>query len=126
MAYSANIVITELGGRDLLITITEEDAAAGSEATITGLPTKGLVVAQMADLTSGSATTIDPRLTTVSASTLSVQTVVENGTAAATVSNLADPAVPYYSSTGTLYHKSVVSGDSDNDVTTVYIIKAGW
>tara|TARA_R100001082_G_scaffold77228_1_gene45074 strand:+ start:1730 stop:2110 length:381 start_codon:yes stop_codon:yes gene_type:complete len=126
MAYAASITITELGGRDLLVQISETEAAAASEATITGLPTKGLVISQLADLTAGSATTIDPRLTTASGSTLSVQTVVENGTAAATVSNLADPAVPYYSATGTLYHKSVVSGSSDNSVTTVYIIKAGW
>ena len=124
MAYAASITITELGGRDLLVQISETDAAVASEATITGLPTKGLVISQLADLTA--ATTIDPRLTTASGSTLSVQTVVENGTAAATVSNLADPAVPYYSATGTLYHKSVVSGSSDNSVTTVYIIKAGW
>ena len=126
MAYAASITITELGGRDLLVQISETEAAAASEATLTGLPTKGWGISQLADLTAGSATTIDPRLTTASGSTLSVQTVVENGTAAATVSNLADPAVPYYSATGTLYHKSVVSGSSDNSVTTVYIIKAGW
>ena len=83
-------------------------------------------MAQLADKTAGSATTLDPRLTTASGSTLSTQTVIENGTAAATISNLADPAIPFYSATGTLYHKSVVDAGTNNSVTTVYLIRAGW
>ena len=126
MAYDGTAVVTHLGGPDYLVTITETEAAAGSIATIAGLPKKGRVISQLADKTSGSAATIDPKLTTASGSTLATQTVVENGTAAASISNLADPAVPYYSSTGTLYHQSVVASASDNSVTTVYIIKAGW
>lgn len=126
MAYSANVTITHAGGRDYLVTISETDAAAASEATITGLPKKGLVLSQLADKTTGSATTLDPVLTTASGSTLSTQTVIENGTAAATISNLADPAIPYYSATGTLYHKTQVDTGTNNGVTTVYLIRAGW
>jgi hypothetical protein len=126
MAYSATVTITHAGGRDYLVTISETEAAAASEATITGLPKKGLLLAQLADKTAGSATTLDPRLTTASGSTLSTQTVIENGTAAATISNLADPAIPYYSATGVLYHKSVVDAGTNNSVTTVYLIRAGW
>ena len=126
MAYSATVTITHAGGRDYVVTISETDAAAASEATITGLPKKGLLLAQLADKTAGSATTLDPRLTTASGSTLSTQTVIENGTAAANISNLADPAIPFFSATGTLYHKSVVDAGTNNSVTTVYLIRAGW
>ena len=59
-------------------------------------------------------------------STLSTQTVIENGTAASTISNLADPAIPYYSADGKLYHKSVVDAGTNNSVTTVYLLRAGW
>jgi len=126
MAYSATVTVTHLGGRDYSITISETEAAAASEATISGLPVKGRVLSQLADKTSGTAATIDPILTTASGSTASTQVVLENATAAATISNLADPAVPYYSSTGTLYHKSNVASDTDNAVTTIYLIQAGW
>ena len=64
MAYSATVTITHAGGRDSIVTISETDAAAASEATSTGLPKKGLLLAQLADKTAGSATTLDPRLTT--------------------------------------------------------------
>tara|TARA_R100000152_G_C6764145_1_gene188689 strand:- start:868 stop:1248 length:381 start_codon:yes stop_codon:yes gene_type:complete len=126
MAYSGNAVVTHLGGIDYLVTITETEAAAGSIATISGLPKKGRVLAQMADKTAGAAATIDPKLTTVSGSSAATETVVENGTAAASVSNQADPPIQYYSATGELFHQSVVASASDNSVTTVYIIKAGW
>jgi hypothetical protein len=49
MAYSATVTITHAGGRDYLVTISETEAAAASEATITGLPKKGLLLAQLAD-----------------------------------------------------------------------------
>jgi hypothetical protein len=51
MAYSATVTITHAGGRDYLVTISETEAAAASEATITGLPKKGLLLAQLADKT---------------------------------------------------------------------------
>ena len=126
MAYTPTITVAYVGGRDILVTITETECAAGSIATITGLPKKGVVISQLADLTAGSGGTVDPKLNTASGSSLATQTVVENGTAAAAISNLADPPVPYYSATGTLYHQSVPGGNTDNVVSTVYIIKAGW
>ena len=126
MAYAAAVTVTHLGGRDYSVTISETDAATGSEATIEGLPKKGRVLSQLADKTAGAATTIDPILTTASGSTLSTQVVMENATAAATISNLADPSVPYYSASGTLYHKSNVDSGTNSSVTTVYLIQAGW
>ena len=126
MAYSASVTLTHAGGRDYVITISETEAAAASEATITGLPKKGLILSQLADKTAGAATTLDPKLTTATGSTLSTQTVIENGTAAATISNLADPAIPYYSPTGVLFHKTQVDTGTNNSVITVYLIRAGW
>lgn len=126
MAYNAVVTITQLGGRKLRVVITETDAAASSEATIAGLPTEAIVLSQLADKTAGAGSTIDPRLTTASGSTLATQTIIENGTAAASVSNLASPAIPYSSDTGTLYHKSGVDSGTNNSITTVYLIKAGW
>lgn len=126
MAYSGVAVVTHLGGNDYEVVITETEAAAGSIATISGLPKKGRLISQAAQKTAGSAATIDPKLTLASGSTLATDTVVENGTAAASVNNLADPPVPYYSPTGELFHQSVVASAADNSVTTKYKIKAGW
>ncbi len=126
MAYNATVTITQLGGRKLRVVITETDAEASSEATIAGLPTEGLLLTQLADKTAGAGSTIDPRLTTASGSTLATQTIIENGTAAASISNVASPAFPYSSDTGTLYHKSGVDSGTNNSITTVYLIKAGW
>ena len=126
MAYSGSAVVTHLGGPDYLVTITETEAAAGSIATIAGLPKKGVILQQAADKTAGSAATIDPKLTTASGSTLATQTVVENGTAATSIYNQMDPPVQYYSATGELFHQSVVASAADNSVTTTYKIRAGW
>ena len=126
MAYSATVTVSHVGGADYIVQITETEAAAGSIATISGLPKKGRLLQQAADKTAGTAATIDPKLTTASGSSLSVQTVVENGTAAATIYNQMDPPVEYYSATGELFHQSVVASATDNSVTTIYKIKAGW
>jgi len=126
MAYSATVTVTHIGGRDYHILITETDAAAASEATISGLPVKGRLLSQLADKTAGDAATIDPILTTSTGSTASTHVVLENDTAAATISNLADPAVPYYSSNGTLFHKSNSASGTNNSITTVYFLQAGW
>ena len=126
MAYSANVTITFDGPR-LVVLVEETEASASTEKAITGLPVSGRVLIQSADKISGGSATIDPVLTTASGSTLSIETVIENGDAAATISNLAEPHIPYYSATGTLWHRSKCSGaDTDNTVKTVYLIVPGW
>jgi|TARA_R100000479_G_C6315016_1_gene175475 hypothetical protein len=124
MAFTATV--SHIGGRDILVTISETNVGASSEATITGLPKKGILLSQLADKTAGSASTIDPRVTTASGSTLATQTVIENDTAAASISNLASPPIPYYSADGKLYVKSGADSGSDNSITTVLLIRAGW
>lgn len=131
MAYAA-VVTVQRKGNDYLVQISETEAGAATEATITGVPIRGRILRQQATKTAGTAATIDPILgnaTNPSAATASI--VVSNDTAAATIDNVSSPAVPYISSTGTLYHRSVCASASDNSVTTLYYISGstaanGW
>lgn len=127
MAYAASVTLTHIGGRDYKLVIQESEAGAATEATITGLPTKGIVTAQLATKASGSAATIAPILVTSAGSALAVQTVIQ-ATAAADQSNQADPPAQYQVDNGTMYHRSVCAGHTgdDNVITTVYFIRAGW
>ena len=130
MAYAAVITSTRKGN-DYLIQIVETEAGAATETSFQ-VPIRGRVLRQQATLTAGSGSTIDPILgnaTNPAAATASL--VVENATAAATIDNMSDPAVPYVSATGTLYHRSVCDSGSDNAVTTLYYISGstatrGW
>lgn len=127
MAYSYDITITPIGSGDYLVQIDELEAGAATEATIPGLPPKGRVRAQIAQLISGTGTTIDPVLgTTTDPAASSLTTIVSNGTAAAGVNNLASPAVTYYDADGQLFHRSVCDAGADNTVTSVYLISSGW
>ena len=130
MAYTGTVTITTgLGpdGRNMYrVSIAEAEGAAASEATITGLPTFGRVWRQLLTKASGTATTFDPILTT-SANGSGNDVVVENDTAAGSpIDNTAADGATYYSSTGTLYHKSVPDAGTDNTVTVVYHITEGW
>ena len=127
MSYAASVTLTHIGGRDYKLVIQESEAGAATEATITGLPTKGIVTAQLATKASGSAATIAPILVTAAGSALAVQTVIQ-ATAAADQSNQADPPAQYQVDNGTMYHRSVCAGHTgdDNVITTVYFIRAGW
>ena len=125
MAYAASVTLTHIGGRDYKLVIQESEAGAANEATITGLPTKGVITAQLATKASGTAATIAPILVTAAGSALAVQTVIQ-ATAAADQSNQADPPAQYQVDTGTMYHRSVCNTGADNTITTVYLLRAGW
>lgn len=125
MSYAASVTLTHIGGRDYKLVIQESEAGAATEATITGLPTKGVVTAQLCTKHSGTATTVAPILVTAVGSVLAVQTVIE-ATAAADQSNQADPPAQYQVDNGTMYHRSVCNAGADNVITTVYFIRAGW
>ena len=130
MAYAA-VISTTRKGNDYLIQITETEAGAATEASFQ-VPIRGRILRQQASLTAGTATTIDPILgNAANPSAATASLIVANDTAAATVDNMSDPSVPYISSTGTLYHRSVCSAGSDNSVTTLYYISGstatrGW
>ncbi len=123
MAYAAVVTVTREGG-DTIIHISETDASAADEATITGVPVTGLILRQTCVLTAGTGTTVNPVLAT-SAGGTGADVVVSNATPAATVDN-ADPQVAYSGGAGTLFHKSNVDAAADNSITTVYLVKAGW
>jgi len=132
MAYAAVVTITKQGGHDYLVQITETEAGAATEATISGMPLRGRILRQQATKTAGSAATIDPVLGNAANPTAAAASViVENDTAAATIDNVSDPAIPYFTTDGNLYHRSVCNTGSDNSVTTIYYVSAsnpatGW
>jgi hypothetical protein len=124
--YSFTTTITAIGSGDYLVQIDELEASATSEATINGVPPKGSVRGQKAQLISGTGTTIDPVLgSATNPAGSALTTILSNGTAAAAINNVANPAIPYYDSDGSLFHRSVCDAGADNTVTTVYLISAG-
>jgi len=125
VAYSSSIVIQHGGGRDYTVTITETEAGAATEATIEGLPKKGIITDMKLTKTSGSANTFAPIVVTTSGSSAAVHRICQ-ATAAAEQDNAIDPAAKYITTNGTLYHRVVCDTGSDTTVTTVYFIQAGW
>ena len=126
MAY-ASVVTVIRKGREVVVTIAETEAAAASEADPIELGfVRGRIIRQVCVLTSGTATTVDPIIgTTTDPSGAAV--VLENATAAATVDNQITGGATFNSSTGILYHRSVVDGASaDNVIATTYHILVGW
>tara|TARA_Y100001938_G_C7927588_1_gene347695 strand:- start:217 stop:585 length:369 start_codon:yes stop_codon:yes gene_type:complete len=112
-------------GNEIVVQITETSASSSTEETIDLGVTKGRVLRQMCVKTSGSASTVDPILARTSGGT-GVNVVMENGTAAATIDNQVTGGVPFYSSTGKLYHKSSPDTGSDNAISAEYLIVVGW
>ena len=127
MAYTAAVTVVHLGGRDFKVTVIETDAGAATEVIIGQLPIKGVIVSQMASLITGTGTTIDPVVgVATNPGAKAVTTVIENDTAAAQISNLALPPVPFVATGGQLFMRSQCDAGSDNSVETVLLIKAGW
>ena len=135
MAYTATPTVEHLAGGDgerkFRVTIAETDCGASSEASFT-LPVAGSIrpvrIAQMYRVqsvkSSGSATTVQPRLGSAAAATgVQVQYLA---TAAASVDDQpAAPVVIYGTAGGVFYHRSQPDTGSDNAITTVYIIEEG-
>jgi hypothetical protein len=111
-------------GNEVLVTITETSVSSSTEETITLGFQKGRIVRQQCTLASGSGATVDPILASSSGGTGN-DIIVENGTAAGVVDNQS-AGIPFYSSTGIVYHKSVPNTGSDNAVNSVYMILVGW
>ncbi len=125
MAYSSTVVISNLGKGRLSVTITETEAAATSEAVITGIPITASLLKQVCVLTSGTGATVDPILgATTNPSGAAI--IVENSDAAAVINNLASPAIPFATTTGTIYHRSKVNAGTDNSIISRYLFKSDW
>ena len=117
-------------GREVVVEITETGALTGSEPTAIGLKfARGVLLRATCVLTAGTGPSVDPVLGTVTdpgASANAASVVYANGTAAATVDYVPSTPIPFHTSTGELFHRSVPSGGSDNAITTKYFIRVGW
>ena len=124
MAYAASVTVTRRGG-EILVTISETEAASTSEASIDLGVQKFRVHRQICHLTSGTGTTVDPILGNAT-NPSGISVILENDTAAATADNSVTGGVTGYVSNGTLYHRSQVDAGTDNSVSTEYHIVVGW
>lgn len=126
MAYAATVTVTRVGSA-VKVTIAETECAATSEATIAlGFKT-GRLLRQIAVLTSGSGSTIDPIIgTATNPATATGTAVAVNDTAAAAVDNLQPVGVPFMVSDGKLYHRSVPNSGTNNVISTTYYISTGF
>lgn len=124
MAYAASVTVTRRGG-EILVTISETEAASTSEASIDLGVQKFRVFRQICQLTSGTGTTVDPILGNAT-NPSGISVILENDTAAATADNSVTGGVTGYVSNGTLYHRSQVDAGTDNSVSTQYHIVVGW
>ena len=124
MAYAASVTVTRRGG-EILVTISETEAASASEASIDLGVQKFRVHRQICQLTSGTGTTVDPILGNAT-NPSGISVILENDTAAATADNSITGGVTGYVSNGTLYHRSQVDAGTDNSVSTEYHIVVGW
>ena len=112
-------------GNEILVVVTETGAGSGTEEAITLGVQKFRVLRQLCQLTSGSGSTVDPKLARTSGGS-GINVLLENDTAAATGDNQVSGGVVCYSSTGIVYHKSVPNSGSDNAISTEYSILVGW
>lgn len=124
MAYAASVTVTRRGG-EILVTISETEAASTSEASIDLGVQKFRVHRQICQLTSGTGTTVDPILGNAT-NPSGISVILENDTAAATADNSVTGGVTGYVSNGTLYHRSQVDAGSDNSISTQYHLVVGW
>ena len=124
MAYAASVTVTRRGG-EILVTISETEAASASEASIDLGVQKFRVHRQICQLPSGTGTTVDPILGNAT-SPSGISVILENDTAAATADTSITGGVTGYVSNGTLYHRSQVDAGTDNSVSTDYLIVVGW
>ena len=123
MAYSSTVSVSRAGDR-VRVSVTETEAASGTEATLDiGLPYLTLI-SQEQDLTAGSGTTVAGSLSTKSGGTAGDGLMYSASASAGSLSSGLNVAI--YSAAGKLYHKANPASASDNSVTTVYLFKVGW
>lgn len=113
-------------GNEILVEIAETSATSSTETTITLGVSKFRVLRQVCQLTAGTGSTVDPKLTRTSGGS-GVNILVENATAAATADNSVTGGISCYSSDGVIYHMSVPNnGTADHAITSEYHILVGW
>lgn len=126
MAYAqATPVVSRGPSGEYLITYTETEVAAASQASVSGLPPIGRIVSYKATKTAGSAATIAPEAGNASGWTDSSQAEIMSGpTAAAHIHET--QVVPYSAPTGIIYIRATPASAVDNSVSTEICILEGW
>ena len=131
MAYDDTITIDRrmIGGvATFLITVTETEAAAGSEYEITRLPTRCTLLSTRSTLTSlgvGTGVTIQPRFG-VSASWTDGDEDERAVSLTPGASVVIRESIHLDLSTGSLFGRSTVDAGADNSITTVLRFAQGW
>ena len=110
---------------EYLITYTETEVAAASEASVSGVPPIGRIVSFKATKTAGSAATIAPEAGNSSGYSDSSQAEIFSGpTAAAHIHET--QVIPYSAPTGIIYIRATPASATDNAVATEIMILEGW
>ena len=126
MAYAqATPVVSRGPSGEYLITYTETEVAAASQASVSGVPPIGRIVSFKATKTSGSAATIAPELGSSSGWTDSTQDELVSGPSAAAHIHETQ-VVPYSAPTGIIYIRATPASATDNAVATEICILEGW
>jgi hypothetical protein len=95
-----------------------------ADAVISGVPHFGAIISTKATLTSGSGATINPRLGTASGFTVSTQNHI--ATATATAAHVNEQGQTYfYTSTNSIYWRSLPNAGSDNAISCELIVAEG-
>jgi hypothetical protein len=129
MAYNDPVPTVEDKGKEVVITISEEDCGTSNEPAAIPLAfAKGRIIGIRCTKTAGSATTVAPVLGRVTdpGNSSNLKDKITEATAAASIDIVPDPPINFYASDGVLYHRSVPDTGSDNDITTEYRILKGW
>jgi len=130
MAYAAVVTVVDNGSQEQVVTITETEGAAASEAEIVDTTTGRRVrpgsrlERVIATRSAGTAATRQPRLAIAAAATAGEIRYLASATAVATTIDDALRSVfPIALGSSTLYHRSQPDAGSDNAMITQYIFR---
>ena len=129
MAYTATVsAVTRYtinGRRHYRFTVSETEAAAGSEFSVAGLPSIGRILQYRATRTAGTGTTIAPVVGRAASFLANTQDYIGNAFAAAASGNGAEMKYAGLTS-GTMYFRSVPNNAaSDHAISTEVVIVEG-
>lgn len=126
MAYNNPVPkVTKITENTWIVDIIETDCT-DEEVEITGLPAQGKVIRSVCVLETGTATHVNPILSTkTELDAGQIDTIFEYETTDTDTEIVDEQGLEavYYSKTGVLYHRSRPDTGSDNDITTRYFIE---
>jgi len=130
MAYAAAITASTQHdptvGRIYTFEIAETEAAAASEFELVGVPQMGTITLYQATLTSGTGTTIQPRIGKATGWSDSTQNAVAGQDAAAAhIHDVTRVEYTLAKGASSLFVRSTVDADTDNAISTIVTIVKG-